>query len=56
VIETRLADHEKRILAVTLNTERRQLTDAQRVLVGKAIEPDFAERMRRRMAEAGSRR
>ena len=43
-----LAEHEKRILAVELNVARRHLTDAQKVLAGKAIEPDLAERARRR--------
>ena len=55
VIEKNLPEHEKRILAVKLNTDRRQLTDAQRVMVGKAIEPDYAERARLRMAEAGAK-
>lgn len=36
-----LSDHEKRILAAELNVARRQLTDAQKVLLGREIEPDI---------------
>lgn len=35
-----LSAHEKRVLAVSLNVDRRHLTDAQKVLLGKKIEPD----------------
>ncbi len=43
-----LAPHEKRLLAVELNLARRQLTDAQKVMLGRQIEPDVAEQSRRR--------
>lgn len=36
-----LSDAEKRILAAELNVARRQLTDAQKVLLGREIEPDI---------------
>lgn len=36
-----LSDHEKRILAAELNVARRQLTDAQKVQLGRQIEPDI---------------
>lgn len=36
------------------NVDRRQVTDAQRVLAGEAVEPDFKERARSRMAIGGS--
>jgi N6-adenosine-specific RNA methylase IME4 len=45
-----LSEWEKRLLAITLNVDRRQLTDAQRVVVGRRIEPDIAERTRARQA------
>ena len=38
-----LPDHEKRLLAFDLNTNRRHLTDAQKIMVGQRIEPDIAE-------------
>ncbi len=44
-----LTEVEKRIEAVVLNLSRRQLTDAQKVLAGRAIEPAIAERARERM-------
>lgn len=43
-----LAEHEKRLHAVSLNLARRHLTDAQKVLLGRTIEPDVAEAARRR--------
>ena len=36
-----LSDAEKRILSAELNVARRQLTDAQKVLLGREIEPDI---------------
>lgn len=53
VIRVGLPEHEKRLHAVTLNLARRQLTDAQRVLIGRQIEPDLAERARLRQVVAG---
>lgn len=44
-----LSEAEKRIEAVVLNLARRHLTDAQRVLAGRAIEPEVAKRARERM-------
>jgi ParB-like chromosome segregation protein Spo0J len=43
-----LADHDKRLLAVAVNVKRRHLTDMQQAAVGEVIEPDIAERARRR--------
>lgn len=45
-----LAEHEKRLHAVSLNLARRHLTDAQKVLLGRTIEPDVAEAARARQA------
>lgn len=44
-----LAEHEKRLHAVALNLARRQLNDAQRVILGRLIAPDVAEANRLRM-------
>lgn len=55
VVRPGMAEHEKRLHAVALNLARRHLTDAQKVLLGAAIEPDVAERSKRRMAEAGAK-
>lgn len=44
-----LPDYEKRLHAVALNLARRQLSDAQKTVLGEKIEPDIAERARRRM-------
>lgn len=38
-----LAEHEKRLHAVSLNLARRHLTDAQKVLVGRTLEPDVRQ-------------
>lgn len=43
-----LTDAEKRILAAELNVSRRHLTFEQKVLIGRKIEPDIAERARQR--------
>lgn len=45
-----MAEHEKRLHAVALNLARRHLTDAQKVLLGRTIEPDVAEAARKRQA------
>lgn len=47
-----LAEHEKRLHAVSLNLARRHLTDAQKVLLGRTIEPDVAKRAAARKAQA----
>lgn len=47
-----LAEHEKRLHAVSLNLARRHLTDAQKVALGRTIEPDIAEEARGRKAQA----
>ncbi len=44
-----LSEAERRIEAVVLNLARRHLTDAQRVLAERAIEPEVARRARERM-------
>lgn len=49
VTRTGLAEHEKRLHAVALNLARRHLTDAQKVMLGRTIEPDIAEAARVRM-------
>lgn len=47
-----LPDYEKRLHAVALNLARRQLSDAQKTVLGEKIEPDIAERARaRQLAE-----
>lgn len=43
-----LPDHEKYLLAGELNLARRQLTDAQRVIVGEKLEDHYKERARQR--------
>ena len=48
-----LSEAEKRVLAVELNSVRRHLTDAQRVELGRKIEPDVAEIARKRQEELG---
>lgn len=50
VTRTGMAEHEKRLHAVALNLARRHLTDAQKVLLGRTIEPDIAEAARQRQA------
>jgi hypothetical protein len=47
---SRLAEWEKRLLAVTLDIDPRQLTAAQLTLLGKQIAPDVTERARARQA------
>jgi ParB-like chromosome segregation protein Spo0J len=44
-----LSDYEKRLLSVSVNVNRRHLTDAQRALVGIDIEPDVVKRAEERM-------
>jgi N6-adenosine-specific RNA methylase IME4/ParB-like chromosome segregation protein Spo0J len=53
--ETRkgLSDVDKRLLAVDLNLARRHLTEAQKVLIARQIEPDIAERARQRQEQLG---
>lgn len=53
VVRRGLPEHEKRLHAVTLNLARRHLTDGQKTLIGRTIEPDVAERARLRMAAGG---
>ena len=48
-----LPEHEKRLHAVTLNLARRHLTDGQKTLIGRTIEPDVAERARLRKVAGG---
>jgi ParB-like chromosome segregation protein Spo0J len=49
-VKAGLSESQKRLLAVDLNLARRQLTDAQKVLLGRQIEPDVAEEARQRQA------
>lgn len=51
VVRAGMAEHEKRLHAVALNLARRHLTDAQKVLLGRTIEPDVAERARERQGQ-----
>lgn len=53
IVRPGLAPHEKRLLAVELNLARRHLTDAQKTQLGRAIEPDIAERARLRQEALG---
>lgn len=46
-------EYEKRLHAVALNLARRHLTDAQKVMLGRKVEPDVAEEARKRMADGG---
>jgi len=48
IVKAGLSEHDKRLLAVELNLARRQLTDAQKVLLGRQIEPDVSARSRER--------
>jgi N6-adenosine-specific RNA methylase IME4 len=54
IVRRNMAEHDKRIHAVMLNLARRQLTDAQKVLIGEKIEPDIAARALARKAAAGA--
>lgn len=53
IVKLSLSDHEKRLLSVTLNLARRHLTDAQKAMLGRQIEPDVAERARQRQVDLG---
>lgn len=55
IIEIGLDEHEKRIFVAELNAARRQMTDAQKIMLGIKIEPDIAARAEKRMAEAGTK-
>lgn len=44
IVESGMEEHEKRIFVAELNAARRQLTDAQQVMLGQEIEPDIAHR------------
>jgi len=44
VTQSGLSEAEKRILAAEINVARRHMTDAQKVLLGRQIEPDIAAR------------
>jgi hypothetical protein len=48
-----LTEHEKRVMAVRLNAARRQLTDAQKVVLGQQIEGDIAEIAQQKQVQAG---
>lgn len=48
IIEIGLDEHEKRIFVAELNAARRQMTDAQKVMLGIEIEPDIAARAEKR--------
>ena len=50
IVKTGLAEHEKRLLAVTLNLARRQLTDAQKVALGEMIREDVAAEAKARQS------
>lgn len=47
-----MAEHEKRLHAVALNLDRRHLSEPQKVLLGRTIEPDVAEAARLRQVQA----
>jgi ParB-like chromosome segregation protein Spo0J len=48
IIEVGLDEHEKRIFVAELNAARRQMTDAQKIMLGIKIEPDIAARAEKR--------
>ncbi len=48
-----LLPHEKRLLAVSLNIDRRQMTDTEMTALGRRIKPDIAERARERQKALG---
>lgn len=48
LVRTDLNEAQKRILAAELNIARRQMTDAQKVQLGRLIEPDIAAEGKRR--------
>jgi hypothetical protein len=43
-----MAEYEKRLHVASLNQARRHMTDPQKVLLGRKIEPDEAEAARQR--------
>lgn len=53
IVERGLDDHEKRIFVAELNAARRQLTMAQKVMLGRQIEPDIEAVARKKQQEAG---
>lgn len=53
VVRQGLSDSEKRLHAGMLNLARRQLTDGQKVWLGRQLEPDIAATARERMAQGG---
>jgi hypothetical protein len=53
IVRKGMSESEKRLHAVSLNLARRHLTDAQKVMLGKEIEPDVAAWARRRQEELG---
>jgi len=48
IVRRGLPEAGKRLHCVALNLARRHLTDAQKVILGREIEPDVAERARER--------
>ena len=50
---TGLSDPEKRLLAARLNLHRRHLTDVQRAMLGRMLEPDLAAEAHERMSQGG---
>lgn len=53
IVESGLDEHEKRIFVAELNAARRQLTTAQKIMLGKKIEPDIAARALKRQQVLG---
>ena len=53
IVRKGMTESEKRLHAVNLNMARRHLTDAQKVLLGREIEPDLAAQARARQEELG---
>lgn len=51
VVRSGLSEHEKRLHVVALNLSRRHLTDAQKVVVGRLIEPDAEKAARERQGK-----
>lgn len=53
VVHAGLTEAQKRLMAARLNLNRRHLTDAQRAMLGRMLEPDLAEQARERKAQGG---
>jgi len=53
IVRSGLSEADKRVHAGMLNLARRQLTDGQKVYLGRLLEPDITQAARERMGEGG---